>query len=147
VGEFFSIWVNFVQFAGLGEIHPNQQNFARKILERNLTARIHPFQTSFTQKSFSKIDQIQNVIEIIIYLSRSLVAANYFSKKIPRNRRNDGWNLESGIWKTNSFCAFKLCLKNFGYISSDLGAYFINFSAKNMLIRLNWMKFIRKILN
>jgi hypothetical protein len=35
VGDFFSIWANFVQcpsqkFADLGEIRPNWQNFARK---------------------------------------------------------------------------------------------------------------------
>jgi hypothetical protein len=40
------------KFADLGEIRPNQQNFARKILGRNLTARIRPFGTSFTQKKY-----------------------------------------------------------------------------------------------
>jgi hypothetical protein len=58
VGNFFLIWANFISMssqniADLGEIRPNQPNFARKILGRNLTARIRPFRASFAQKKIT----------------------------------------------------------------------------------------------
>jgi hypothetical protein len=58
VGEFLLIWANFVpmssqEFADMGEIHPNRQNFARKFLRRNLTARICPFRPSFAKKKIT----------------------------------------------------------------------------------------------
>jgi hypothetical protein len=58
LGEILSIWANFVQcpsqkFADLGENRPNRQNFAQKILGRNLTAWIRPFRTSFAKKKIT----------------------------------------------------------------------------------------------
>jgi hypothetical protein len=65
------------KIANLGEIRQNGQNFARKFLRANLTARIRPFRTSFAKKKYCenhmnfKIKSIFSMGHILTRLSKS----------------------------------------------------------------------------